>query len=181
MIIISTGCSKDYLEIYTGTNLVSDKIVIFSKFQEDGLQTPGGRFCSNSARGRNLTMSISADTIILYFHTDGSGNGRNGLHFNFTAVGKCMIFNCSVCTCSELKFQREFLLSLSLLCFLFPSVDVNECLDIERTSTDCHHCTNLPGGFVCDCRDGYYHSAAAQTCYGECMTLLCSVQAHNIV
>ena len=48
--------------------------------------------------------------------------------------------------------------------FTLHNTDVNECKDDTRT---CHNCTNFVGGFDCGCNDGYYHSPAAQTCYGE--------------
>ena len=41
---------------------------------------------------------------------------------------------------------------------------MNEC---RSGGNNCHECNNLPGGYECVCRDGYYHSAAAATCYGE--------------
>ena len=57
-----------------------------SYYQQIGLQTPEGRICSS--RGYNLLITLPTDVITLYFHTDGSGSGRNGLYANFTAVGK---------------------------------------------------------------------------------------------
>ena len=48
--------------------------------------------------------------------------------------------------------------------FTLHNTDVNECEDDTRT---CHNCRNFVGGFDCGCNDGYYHSPAAQTCYGE--------------
>ena len=51
---------------------------------------------------------------------------------------------------------------ISLLSSL--SVDEDEC---RYGGVKCHECNNLEGGFECVCRDGYYHSSAAATCYGE--------------
>ena len=44
------------------------------------------------------------------------------------------------------------------------NTDVDECEDDAKT---CHQCMNFNGGFDCGCNDGYYHSPAAGTCYGE--------------
>ena len=44
--------------------------------------------------------------------------------------------------------------------------DIDECQANQRNSR-CHSCINMPGSFQCDCRDGYYHSFAANTCFGE--------------
>ena len=48
------------------------------------------------------------------------------------------------------------------------ATDVDEC---ERG--DCsHNCSNLPGSFVCSCREGFYLSADGRTCFGNYATNL---------
>ena len=79
---------------------------------------------------------------------------------------------CSIVTAWASSSFPSFSLSLSLSLF-FLTADINECPYVERAFPDCHQCNNLPGGFACDCRDGYYLSAAALTCYGEYPSLQC--------
>ena len=52
--------------------------------------------------------------------------------------------------------------------FTCSPTDVDEC---QRG--DCsHNCSqNLPGSFVCSCRDGFFLSADARTCFGKLATL----------
>ena len=50
----------------------------------------------------------------------------------------------------------------------FFHTDKNECLNSR-----CHECANLPGGFECQCREGYYHSNSANTCFGKEQSLCC--------
>ena len=92
----SVGCSKDYIEIYDGTDLVSNKKVISSDFQQAGLQTPEGCICDN--RGYTLVINMHTDVATLYLHTNGSGFRSRGLYATFTAVGKCSIIIVRACS-----------------------------------------------------------------------------------
>lgn len=74
----SPGCTKDYVQIYYGTELTSNNV---ARFQG----TTDGRICDN--RGFTQTYSIFTDLVTLYFHTDGSGSGRRGLSVTLTAIG----------------------------------------------------------------------------------------------
>ncbi|XP_064384766.1 tolloid-like protein 1 isoform X4 [Halichondria panicea] len=49
----------------------------------------------------------------------------------------------------------------------FSTIDINEC---GGQSNRCHTCTNLDGSYRCECKNGYYHSPAASTCFdfNEC-------------
>lgn len=80
----SSGCSKDYVQMYYGTELTSNNVVQFSQNAE-------GRICDN--RGYTLTYTIFTDVVTVFFHTDGSGSGRRGLSVTFTAIGNLVVFN----------------------------------------------------------------------------------------
>ena len=85
---------------------------------------------------------------------------------------QCWVNGMCICINEALpghSLTQSLSLSLSL------SVDEDEC----RYGNQCHECVNYPGGFECMCRDGYYHSPAAGTCYGEFSQLFKRVQLNN--
>lgn len=77
LFVYSTGCTKDYVQIYYGTELTSSNVARFSGSTE-------GRLCDN--RGFTWTYTLFTDVVTVYYRTDGSGGGR-GLQVTFTAQG----------------------------------------------------------------------------------------------
>ena len=53
---------------------------------------------------------------------------------------------------------------------MFTPLDIDECQNSQ--SHNCEQiCINLPGTFLCDCRDGYNLNADAHSCDGEMFAL----------
>ena len=74
----SSGCSKDYAQLYFGSSLDNQDIIRYGGLSD-------GRICGN--RYSRTRFFASTNTITVFYRTDSSG-GSTGLQIKITCIGK---------------------------------------------------------------------------------------------
>ncbi|XP_064384778.1 dorsal-ventral patterning protein tolloid-like [Halichondria panicea] len=150
----SSGCTKDYTQIYFGSSLDSQDLIRYGGLSD-------GRICGN--RYSRTRFFASTNTITVYYRTDSSG-GSTGLQIKITCLDddECRNARCDNCRNTQGSFECScnkgyYFSKAATTCY-----DINEC---AYQNGGCEYkCVNMGGSYRCQCPPGQYVQSDGKSC-----------------